>query len=143
MALFLLDTTMLTHVWYGQPRVMAKLNHHRNPASGDMVGVASVCVEEVLSGWLHRLQRASTPKAEAGNSRLLNEAVLFLARFPLFAITPSSCARYETLRKMKLNVGRNDLRLGALALELCATVVTDYAQDFCRLPGLAWVDWTK
>jgi len=44
---------------------------------------------------------------------------------------------------MKLNVGRNDLRLAALALELNATVVTDNIRDFGRVPGLLWADWTK
>lgn len=52
-------------------------------------------------------------------------------------------ARHETLRKMKLNVGRNDLRLAALALELGAIVVTDNVRDFGRVSGLRWVDWTK
>ncbi len=44
---------------------------------------------------------------------------------------------------MKLNVGRNDLRLAALALELGAIVVTDNIRDFVRVPGLSWIDWTK
>ena len=35
-------------------------------------------------------------------------------------MTDAAVARHDALRKMKLNVGRNDLRLAALALELDA-----------------------
>lgn len=141
MALFLLDTTTLTHLRNGHLRVASGCRHHK--AVGDSIGVTSVNVEEVLSGWLAFLRQARTPDDEAQGSRLLNEAVFFLSQFPLIAVTPASVLRHATLRKMKLNVGRNDLRLAALALELGATVVTDNARDFSRVPGLTWVDWTK
>jgi len=66
-----------------------------------------------------------------------------LSRFTLYAVTDAAIARHAVLRRMKLNVGRNDLRLAALALELNATVVTDNIRDFGRVPGLLWADWTK
>ncbi len=106
-------------------------------AAGDSVGVTSVNVEEVVGGWLGFLRQARTPPDEAHASQLLNDSILFLAGFDLYAVTDAAVARYHTLRKMKLNVGRNDLRLAALARELGATVVTDNAQDFRRVPGLA------
>jgi tRNA(fMet)-specific endonuclease VapC len=142
MPLFLLDATTLTHVRYNHPRVMANLARHAHPHSGDRVGVASVNAEEVMEGWLRRLQRSKTPMEEATNSQLFNDAILFLATFPLVAVTDTAVRGYQTLRKMRLNVGRNDLRLAALALELGATVVTDNARDFRRVPNLSWVDWT-
>jgi len=50
-------------------------------------------------------------------------------------MTESAIARYDHLRKLKLNVGRNDLRLAALALELNATIVSDNIRDFIRVPA--------
>jgi tRNA(fMet)-specific endonuclease VapC len=139
MALFLLDTTTLTHVQYNHPVVTANIAAH----ASDTIGVSSVNVEEVRGGWLAALRQARTPHAEAQASRHLVDSVVFLAKYSMFSTTDVAIIRYQQLVKMKFNVGRNDLRLAALALEFGATVVTNNARDFGRVPGLSWVDWTK
>ncbi len=50
--------------------------------------------------------------------------------------------RYEELKKSRLNVGHNDLRIAATALVSGATVVTASTRDFARVPGLQLEDWT-
>lgn len=61
MAIYLLDTTTLTHLHNGNRWVEANYTLHSNPVSGDVLGVASVNVEEVVGGWLAYLQRARNP----------------------------------------------------------------------------------
>ncbi len=143
MALFLLDTTTLTHLRNRLARVEANYFLHADPIFGHAVYVASINVEEVVSGWLSYIKNAKTLGHEVNGSRYLNDAIRHLSRFLLHDLTDAAVIRYETLRRMKLNVGRNDLRLAALALELGATVVTDNIRDFGRVPGLNWADWTK
>jgi tRNA(fMet)-specific endonuclease VapC len=46
--------------------------------------------------------------------------------------------RYEQLRKLKVNIGRTDLRIAATVLEYGATLVTRNSRDFKRVPGL-WI----
>ena len=138
MAIFLLDTTTITLHQQGHPRVTAAVKAH----AGDTVGVTSVNVEEVLSGWYARLRRARTNSAKATASRLLAEAVTFLGRFPIFPLTEPVLDRYDQLVRLRLNVGGMDLKIAALALELGATVVTNNTRDFGRVPGLAWADWS-
>lgn len=43
---------------------------------------------------------------------------------------------------MKLNVGKMDLRIASIALEIGATIVTHNLRDFGRIPGLLVADWT-
>jgi tRNA(fMet)-specific endonuclease VapC len=143
MALFLLDTTTLTHLYNRHPVVEVNYLLNSDKSSGQSVGVASINVEEVVAGWLNYLKQARTIQEEVNGSLYLNNAIRHLTQFALYEVNSSSVLRYETLRKMKLNVGRNDLRLAALALELGATVVTDNVRHFGRVPGLFWVDWTK
>lgn len=94
-----------------------------------------------MAGWRICNGRGIPPRSEwrTEPERCNNPAFEIRA----FAVTGAAVARHETLRKMKLNVGRNDLRLAALALELDAIVVTDNVRDFGRVSGLRWVDWTK
>ncbi len=143
MTLFLLDTTTITHLRNGHTKAIASQMAYSEPNTGQVIGIASVNVEEVIGGWLSFLQRARTPQQQASGANRLNDSLRFLSRYTLIAITEAAVARHEVLRRMKLNVGRNDLRLAALALELGATVVTDNIRDFGRVPGLSWIDWTK
>ena len=49
--------------------------------------------------------------------------------------------RYNALLALKLNVGKMDLRIAAIALEANATVITRNLRDFERVPGLACENW--
>lgn len=140
MSLFLLDTTTITHVVHQHPVVLSNILAVKKP---DIVGIASVNVEEVVGGWLSAIHRAKTPQSEANAARHLTDSIALMASFALIPSTPDAVVRVQLLVGLKLNIGRNDLRLAALALELGATVVTNNARDFGRVPGLHWVDWTK
>lgn len=138
MALFLLDATTLTLLQAKHARVTAAVAAH----SGDTIGVTSVNVEEVLTGWYARLRKAKTNAREAAASLMLAEAVASLARFPIFPLTEPALDRYDQLVRLKLNVGRMDLKIAAVALELGATAVTNNVRDFGRVPGLVIEDWS-
>lgn len=138
MGVYLLDTTTLTHLQRKHPKVNAAHAAH----AGDVVGVTTVSVEEVVGGWFTALRRAKTKAEEARAAVSLGEAVSFIADFHIFPPTEAAIDRYVTLRKLRLNVGGMDLKIAAIALELSATVVTDNARDFGRVPGLLWEDWT-
>jgi tRNA(fMet)-specific endonuclease VapC len=143
MAIFLLDTTTLTHLRNGHPQVIANRVAHCDPNAGHVVAVASINVEEVVGGWLAYLQNARTEQQQTHGAERLNDSIQMLSCFTLISVTAAAITRHSALRKQKLNVGRNDLRLAALALELGATVVTDNVRDFIRVPGVLWVDWTR
>lgn len=136
MKLYLLDTTTVTHLFRDHPIALMSLRAHQS----DRVAISSVTVEEIVSGWISRLQN-SKPEHEPFLSEMLIKSVGFLNVFPQIAVSDRSVIRYTGLRKMKLNIGRNDLRIAALALEIGATVVSDNLRDFGRVPGLACVNW--
>src|SRR5262245_12760191 len=120
MALFILDTTTITHLQHGHPRVVASLQAH----AGHIVAIGSVVVEESLGGWFTAIRQARNNQQQARAASLLADAFMFLGQFPVYPVTESSLDEYDQLVKCKLNVGRRDLRIAALALELGATVVT-------------------
>jgi hypothetical protein len=50
MAIYLLDTTTLTHLRHRYRGVCAAFSRCNDPGSGDVIGVAPVNVEEVVGG---------------------------------------------------------------------------------------------
>jgi tRNA(fMet)-specific endonuclease VapC len=49
---------------------------------------------------------------------------------------------YDSLVNQKIRIGKQDLRIGAIALSINATVVTRNQRDFSQIPGLMLEDWT-
>jgi tRNA(fMet)-specific endonuclease VapC len=138
MPTYVLDTTTFTLFGMKHPRVVANIAAH----TADLVVVTTVIVEESLTGWFSKGRKAKTKAELATASRSLADAVMLLAQFPVFPLTEPALDRYEQLVRLKLNVGSNDLRIAAVALELGAVVVTNNARDFGRVPGLGSEDWS-
>jgi tRNA(fMet)-specific endonuclease VapC len=51
--------------------------------------------------------------------------------------------RYETLKRMNLNVRKMDLRIAAIVLEHTGVLATRNVRDFRRVPGLLIEDWVS
>ena len=54
----------------------------------------------------------------------------------------AAVAEFERLRRNKIRVGTQDLRIASIALSKNATVVTRNIRDFGRVPGLKIMDWS-
>ena len=112
---------------------------HKN----DTVLVPTVVAQEAFDGCFGMLRRARSNRERANAHRVIGKVVSHIGSF---SITPPSLAaidRFDQLQKLRLNVGNNDLRIAAIALDLDATVVTANVRDFNRVPRLKWEDWSK
>jgi tRNA(fMet)-specific endonuclease VapC len=135
MAVFLLDTDILSLYQRNHVQVLAALTDH----ASDPVAVSTITLEEQFSGWSGLARSAKTHQQQEQAARLLAAIVASWNRFALVPITEPALRRFEQLVRMKLNVRYNDLRIAAIALEMGATVVTRNGRDFGRVPGLAMV----
>lgn len=138
MNIYFLDTTTLTMLRFGNPNIQRAINLH----TGDTIAITSVNVDEYLSGWYTLLRRAKDNAGEAAASYDLAGAMKLLARFPVLPVTEQPLNRTDQLIKARINVGKMDLKIAALALEMDATVVTNNLRDFSRVPGLKVEDWS-
>lgn len=134
-----LDTDIFTLLNGHHPEVTRRVN--AQPLGACAITV--ITVEEQLSGWYTYLRRATRPDQIELAYRSLGESVLNLARLPIAPYTQHAIARYDVLRRMKLNVRANALRIAAIAHELGATVVTRNLRDFARIPNLLVEDWSQ
>jgi tRNA(fMet)-specific endonuclease VapC len=139
MSLFVLDTDILSLWQRGHPAVIQQVAAHQ----ADDLAITVITVQEQLDGWHTRLPHAKTAKQTADLYQRLLETVHFLARVKILPYSESAVLRYEQLRKQKLNLGKMDLRIAAIVLELGMTLVTRNVRDFGRVPGLGFEDWSK
>lgn len=135
---YLLDTDTLSLFQQGHAKVAQAIAVQ--PIG--LVRIPAVSVKEQIDGRAVVIHQAKTAKqlAEAWSHFAL--AVTFFSRFPIVPMTEAAILRFQSLMKQKLNVGGNDLRIAANALESGATVVTRNLRDFGRVPGLLVVDWS-
>lgn len=132
MSLYVLDTDTVSLYQHGHARVCAAVKAH---AIGEVV-ITVMTVEEQLSGWYTELRRAKQPAVLAGVYQRMANTVRFYASLPILSFTEPAIARYQGLKRLKLNIGKSDLRIAAIALDLDETVVTRNTADFQRVPAL-------
>ena len=138
MPLYALDTDSLTLYREGHAQLGQRVLAH--PSSE--IATTVISVEEQLAGWFAQLRQAKQLDRVARAYERLAETIRFYTGIEVLLFTLPAITRYQQLLQMKLNVGRMDLRIGAIALEHGATVVTRNLRDFRRIPNLTAEDWS-
>lgn len=139
MAHYVLDTDTVSLLRMNHPEVTRRVALVALP---DVAGTTVITVDEVLTGWYGLARRATRPGQIEWAYHQLAEAVVFLAGLPLLRFPQAAITEYDRLKGLKLNVGKNDLRIAAIALHDGAVVVTRNVRDFGRVPGLVVEDWS-
>jgi tRNA(fMet)-specific endonuclease VapC len=139
MSLFILDTDILSLWQHGHATVSKHVAAH----GADELAVTIITVQEQLDGWHLRLSRAKDKKQLADLYRRLAGTVTFLSQVKIHSFSEAAIDRYEELQKLKLNIGKMDMRIAAIVLDVGATLVTRNTSDFSRVPNLAMEDWSQ
>ncbi len=137
MKLNLLDTDTLTLYRRGREPLVSLVNV--KPLFE--IGTTIITVEEQLTGWQNVLRHPRGDAHLAETYLRLTESVRVLSGMHILTFSEAAIRRYNTLLAMKLNIGKMDLRIAAIALEEDAVVVTRNLRDFGRVPGLACENW--
>jgi tRNA(fMet)-specific endonuclease VapC len=138
MSLYLLDTDHISLYQMGHPRLLQQILGHLQ----DQLAVAVITVEEQLSGWQRALRQARDDSRRAEVYRRMARIVENLSGWLILPFPLSAMSRHADLLRQRLNVGSNDLKIAAIALEMGARVVTRNARDFGRVLGLVCEDWS-
>ena len=131
MSLYLLDTDHLTLYQQGNARVVGGVVMHQ----ADELAISVITVIEQLTGWQTALQRT---KDEALIEQIyirMAQTVESLASWKVLHFPVVAMRKYDDLKRKKLNVGTNDLKIAAIGLEFNAIVVTPKPAGFCPRAG--------
>jgi tRNA(fMet)-specific endonuclease VapC len=138
MSLYVFDTDTFSDYYNGHPVVIRNIARH----VGHRLAIAVTTADEMVSGWQARLRRARTDADIALAERRLAEVLELMAGWEVLPMTVAALSRFDGLKQLKLNVGPNDLRIAAVALEEGGIVVTRNLRDFRRVSGLVCEDWS-
>lgn len=130
---YLLDTNIVSDLIRNpQGRIVRRI---------DAVGEAQVCTSIIVAA---ELRYGASKK---GSARLTAQLEAVLAVLDVMPFEAPADAVYGVLRtrleKAGRPVGGNDLLIGAQAIALGCTIVTDNEREFARMPGLTCENWLR
>ena len=138
MTLYVLDTDHLSLYRHGHAQVTARVE--ATPA--EQLAVTIITIEEQLRAWYTQVRRAPDADrlAQAYNGMFqVAETAKFIRILPF---SRPAIDRYLALRKQWPRLGKLDLSIAAIALEVGGILVTRNRQDFEQIPGLPLEDRT-
>ncbi len=135
-----LDSDLFTLFLQGHPAIATKVS----TISSDELVLPVVVVEEVMRGRLSAIRQAQSKKkvkelAEAYERFI--QTVEASARFPILHYTPKANDLTQEWRVQKINIGMQDLRIGAICVSQNIKLATRNLRDFERVPGLTLDFW--
>ena len=141
MSQYILDTDCVTLFQNDHPVLVARVNANRPD-----VAVTIITVEEQIRGRfnvIRRTSQASQLELLKAAYRNLEKTLEFFCRIKLLNFSDDAAAIYTDLRRQKIRIGTQDLRIASIALAAEGGVlITRNRRDFSQVPGLAFEDWT-
>jgi len=141
-ALYLLDTDMMTHWLYENAKVRTRFDA---VAKTDRVAISLITRVELLRGRFESVLKAAN-RAEwlQAQERLLRTEEA-LKDVEVILITESAADQFDALRVVKkLNkMDRGDKLQAAMALANNATLVTRNTKDYANVPNLKVENWAE
>jgi tRNA(fMet)-specific endonuclease VapC len=105
------------------------------------IGEQKVCTSTVVAA---ELRYGATRKA---SPRLTNQVEAVLGAMEVLPFEAPADVAYGMIRARLEQGGRpiggNDLLIGAQAIALGYTLVTDHEKEFARIEGLTWENWLR
>jgi len=138
MTLYILDTDHVSLAQRGHPRVAARIA----ATPPEQLAVSIVTVQEQLQGRLAQAHHASDMAALVWAYRQLHKTRAFYFAIAVADFDERAAVIADDLRRRRISIGAQDLRIAAVALAASATFVTRNRRDFERVPGLAVEDWS-
>ncbi len=136
MNIYVIDTDHVSLFQRNHPFVV----QHWAEANPDSLAVTIITVEEQIRGRFASIKQAKSKAKIVQAYTNLQTTVTFFNTIKVLSFDETAFAHDETLKKQKIRIGRQDLRIAAIALAINAIVVTRNQKDFSKVPNLILED---
>ncbi len=138
MSLWVLDTDHIT-LFENQHPVIIQRVMETDP---DEITVTIITVEEQMKGWLNAIQQSSQSNRLIWGYKGLQDGLKFFQTIQVLDFDQDAYNCYIELVRQKVRIGTRDLRIAATVISKNGILVTRNRQDFERVPGLRFEDWS-
>ena len=138
MSFWILDTDHIS-LFQRQHPVVTQRVMTVNP---EEVAVTIVTVEEQFYGRLNQIKKAKSADQLLFGYARLEETLKYYQTINVINFDQESYHCYFELLRQKIRIGTQDLRIAALVMANNGILVTRNRQDFERVPGLRFEDWS-
>lgn len=107
------------------------------------VAIPVVSMEEQMRAWLAQLHRARDPAEQVYSYDRLIRLVETLGEWEIARWSELAAHEFSRLRRTRVRVGTQDLKIAAIALVNDATLLSSNLRDFNRVPDLSVEDWLR
>jgi tRNA(fMet)-specific endonuclease VapC len=104
--------------------------------------VTIVTAAEQFQGRLAAIHRAKSEAEAVVGFEQLHDTIRFYRDIQVLPYDEVARTIFEQLRKQKVRIGTQDLRIAAITLSQRAILVTRNHRDFAQVPQLTIVDWS-
>ena len=138
--MILLDTDHFTVVTDGRHSLHEQLIARLENAN-DSLALPIISVEEQLRAWLAQVRRKTDVNEQVFPYDRLARLLETLASWNLARFGQPAAEEFERLRKQRIRIGTQDLKIAAIALAIDALLLSANLRDFEQVPGLRVEDW--
>jgi tRNA(fMet)-specific endonuclease VapC len=100
-----------------------------------------ICVEEQMRGWLALIRRRRQALEQVRCYLELEALLRFFQKWGVFSFDQQAAVRFDELRRQRIRIGTQDLKIAAIALVQDALLLSRNTVDFERVPGLRVESW--
>lgn len=138
--MILLDTDHVSIVANRHATHHAALVRRLNDAS-EPVAIPIIGAEEQCRGWLAKISRTSDVHQQISAYARLESLFDFLAEWDIAPFGTAAADRFKELRRRKVRIGSQDLKIAAIALTHDALLLSANQRDSSKIPGLRVANW--
>jgi len=110
----------------------------------EQIAVTVITLFEQLRGRLADVNRAREGSSQLLQAyRRLQETVAYYCSLMVLPFDDAAATQLTELRKQKVRLSTQDLRIAAIALSVDGILVTCNTRDFRKIPGLSIEDWSQ
>jgi tRNA(fMet)-specific endonuclease VapC len=141
--MMLLDTDHLSPLVFPASLGHAQLSARMAASDDQDFAITVVSVEEQFRGWAARLRRLHDIHQQIGPYDQLLRLVRFLQSWQIMSIDARAADEFERLRKQRVRIGTQDLKIAAIALAQDALLLSANLRDFQKVRGLHVENWLQ
>jgi len=138
MILHVLDTDHVSLFQRKHPTVLQNIVS----ADPNFLAISIITVEEQIKGHFKLIKQADSGAKLIWAYTALQSGIAYFNRITVLPFDEVANTHYKTLRKQKIRIGTQDLRIAAIVLSVKGILVTRNWKDFAKVPDLTLADWS-